>query len=205
MYLKQRGVVGSSLTSTISNSRTETVIKSSADVKKTKTVKEKQLGAARDLAKKLKRTAKTRIGIVSKDWVDEIKKLEGTVRLPDYISILNDAKGVVADIYGIPALLAGSSGGGWSTGMSALIPFTLERTIKPFQQRYAEQLNRIVKDCADINGDIKFKEINWEDERTRAEIDKLVAETNKLIEEANNLKAGKKLPKTDTNDEKSKK
>jgi hypothetical protein len=205
MYLKQRGVVGSSLTSTISNSRTETVIKSSADVKKTKTVKEKQLGAARDLAKKLKRTAKTRIGIVSKDWVDEITKLEGTVRLNEYISILNDAKGVVADIYGIPALLAGSSGGGWSTGMAALIPFTLERTIKPFQQRYAEQLNRIVKDCAGINGDIKFKEINWEDEKTRAEIDKLVAETNKLIEEANNLKLGKKLPKTDTNDEKSKK
>lgn len=205
MYLKQRGVVGSSLTSTISNSRTETVIKSSADVKKTKTVKEKQLGAARDLAKKLKRTAKTRIGIVSKDWVDEITKLEGTVRLNEYIGILNDAKGVVADIYGIPALLAGSSGGGWSTGMAALIPFTLERTIKPFQQRYAEQLNRIVKDCAGINGDIKFKEINWEDEKTRAEIDKLVAETNKLIEEANNLKLGKKLPKTDTNDEKSKK
>ena len=205
MYLKQRGVVGSSLTSTISNSRTETVIKSSADVKKTKTVKEKQLGAARDLAKKLKRTAKTRIGIVSKDWVDTIEKLEGTVRLNEYIGILNDAKGVVADIYGIPALLAGSSGGGWSTGMSALIPFTLERTIKPFQQRYAEQLNKIVKDCAGINGDIKFKEINWEDERTRAEIDKLVAETNKLVEEANNLKLGKKLPKTDTNDEKSKK
>ena len=202
MYLKQRGVVGSSLTSTISNNRTETVIKSSADVKKTKTVKEKQLGAARDLAKKLKRTAKTRIGIVSKDWVDEIKKLEGTVRLNEYISILNDAKGVVADIYGIPALLAGSSGGGWSTGMSALIPFTLERTIKPFQQRYAEQLNRMIKSCAGINGDIKFKEINWEDEKTRAEIDKLIAETNKLVEEANNLKIGKKLTQKD---EKSKK
>ena len=202
MYLKQRGVVGSSLTSTISNNRTETVIKSSADVKKTKTVKEKQLGAARDLAKKLKRTAKTRIGIVSKDWVDEIKKLEGTVRLNEYISILNDAKGVVADIYGIPALLAGSSGGGWSTGMSALIPFTLERTIKPFQQRYAEQLNRMIKSCAGINGDIKFKEINWEDEKTRAEIDKLIAETNKLVEEANSIKIGKKLTQKD---EKSKK
>ena len=202
MYLKQRGVVGSSLTSTISNNRTETVIKSSADVKKTKTVKEKQLGAARDLAKKLKRTAKTRIGIVSKDWVDEIKKLEGTVRLNEYIGILNDAKGVVADIYGIPALLAGSSGGGWSTGMAALIPFTLERTIKPFQQRYAEQLGEIVTDCAGINGSVKFKEIDWGDEKTRAEIDKLIAETNKLTEEANNLKLGKKIAQTD---EKSKK
>lgn len=189
MYLKQRGVVGSSLTSTISNNRTETMIKSSADIKKTKSVKEKQLGAARDLAKKLKRTAKTRIGIVSKDWVDEITKLEGTVRLNEYLSILNDAKGVVADIYGIPALLAGSSGGGWSTGMSALIPFTLERTIKPFQQRYSDQLTRIIQDCSGVNGNIKFKEIDWEDERTRAEIDKIVAETNKLIAEANNTKA----------------
>ena len=205
MYLKQRGVVGSSLTSTISNNRTETVIKSSADVKKTKTVKEKQLGAARDLAKKLKRTAKTRIGIVSKDWVDEIKKLEGTVRLNEYIGILNDAKGVVADIYGIPALLAGSSGGGWSTGMSALIPFTLERTIKPFQQRYAEQLGSIVKDCAGVNGDIKFKEINWGDEKTKAEIEKLIAETNKLVEEANAIKAGKLTSTQEKKDDKSKK
>lgn len=208
MYLKQRGVVGSSLTSTISNSRTETVIKSSADVKKTKSVKEKQLSAARDLAKKLKRTAKTRIGIVSKDWVDEIKKLEGTVRLNEYIGILNDAKGVVADIYGIPALLAGSSGGGWSTGMSALIPFTLERTIKPFQQRYADQLNKIVKDCSGVNGDIKFQEIDWEDEKQRAEIDKLIAETNKLIEEANKLKKETKVMKSstpDTSQEKDKK
>lgn len=191
MYLKQRGAVGSSLTSTISNNRTETVIKSSADVKKTKSVKEKQLGAARDLAKKLKRTNKTRIGIVSKDWVDTIEKLEGTVRLNEYLSILNDAKGVVADIYGIPALLAGSSGGGWSTGMAALIPFTLERTIKPFQQRYADQLSKLVATCAGINGTVKFKEINWGDEKTRAEIDKLIAETNKLTEEANAIKAGK--------------
>ena len=169
-------------------------------MKKTKTVKEKQLSAARDLAKKLKRTAKTRIGIVSKDWVDEITKLEGTVRLNEYIGILNDAKGVVADIYGIPALLAGSSGGGWSTGMSALIPFTLERTIKPFQQRYADQLNKIVKNCSGVNGDIKFQEIDWEDEKQRAEIDKLIAETNKLIEEANKLKKETKVLKASTPD-----
>lgn len=199
MYLKQRGVVGSSLASTISNSRTETVLKSSADVKKTKSVKEKQLGAARDLAKKLKRTAKTRIGIVSKDWVDEITKLEGTVRLNEYIGILNDAKGVVADIYGIPALLAGSSGGGWSTGMAALIPFTLERTIKPFQQRYASQLGEIIRDCAGINGEIKFQEIDWGDEKTRSEIDKLIAETNKLTEEANKISIESRLMKQGKN------
>ena len=198
MYLKQRGVVGSSLTATLSTNHTETVVKSAADAKKTKSVREKQLGAARDLAKKLKRTAKTRIGIVSKDWVDTIEKLEGTVRLNEYLSILNDAKGVVADIYGIPALLAGSSGGGWSTGMSALIPFTLERTIKPFQQRYAAQLNKMVQACAGVNGDIKFKEINWEDERTRAEIDKLIAETNKLVAEANGVKATEAKTKKET-------
>lgn len=198
MYLRQRGAVGASLTSTISATRTDTVVKSSADVKKTKSVREKQLGAARDLAKKLKRTAKTRIGIVSEDWVDKIEKLEGTVRLNEYLSILNDAKGVVADIYGIPAMLAGSSGGGWSTGMSSLIPFTLERTIKPFQQRYAEQLSRIIRDCAGINGDIKFKEISWEDEKTRAEIDKLIAETNKLIAEANQAKATEEKTKKET-------
>ena len=195
MYLKQRGVVGSSLTSTISNNRSETVIASSADAKKNKSVKEKQLGAARDLAKKLKRTAKTRIGIVSKDWVDEIKKLEGTVRLNEYIGILNDAKGVVADIYGIPAMLAGSSGGGWSTGMSALIPFTLERTIKPFQQRYAEQLSGIIRSCAGINGEVKFKEIDWEDEQTRQTLLKTAAETDKLIAEANKIKVEATLAK----------
>lgn len=188
MYLKQRGVIGSSLSTTISANHAETVVKSSADAKQVKSVREKQLGAARDLAKKLKRTAKTRIGIVSEDWVDRIEKLEGTVRLPDYIEVLNDAKGVVADIYGIPAMLAGSSGGGWSTGMSSLIPFTLERTIKPFQQRYAEQLAPFIRECADVKGDIKFKEINWEDEKTRAELDKLAAETNKLIEETNKIK-----------------
>ena len=81
--------------------------------------------------------------------------------------------------------------------MSALIPFTLERTIKPFQQRYAEQLGNIVKDCAGVNGDIKFKEINWGDEKTKAEIEKLIAETNKLIEETNAIKAGKLTQKDD--------
>lgn len=188
MYLKQRGVVGSSLTSTISATQSETVVKSSADAKQQKSIREKQLGAARDLAKKLKRTQKTRIGIVSKDWVDEIEKLEGTVHLNEYLSILNNAKATIADIYGIPAMLAGTDGGGWSTGMSALIPFTLERTIKPFQQRYAEQLNEIVCECAGIKGDISFKELNWEDEKTRAEIDKIKAETEKALAEANSKK-----------------
>ena len=188
MYLRQRGTVGSSFVSSISNAQAETITKRASDIKQSKSMREKQLEAARSLAKKLKRTQKTRIGIISEDWVDRIEKLEGTVRLNEYLSILNDAKGVVADIYGIPAMLAGSSGGGWSTGMSALIPFTLERTIKPFQQRYAEQLGDIVRECSGVKGEIKFKEINWEDEKTQAEIDKLRAETLKALAEANAAK-----------------
>ena len=198
MYLRQRGVVGSSLVSTITNAQANTITKSAADVKKTKTSRESQLEAARKLAKKLKRTQKTRIGIVSEDWVDKIEKLEGTVRLNEYLSILNEAKGVVADIYGIPAMLAGSSGGGWSTGMSSLIPFTLERTIKPFQQRYAEQLGDIIRSCAKVKGDISFKEINWEDERTRAEIDKIKAETEKALADANSAKVSSLKVKKET-------
>lgn len=188
MYLKQRNIAGQSLSSSFSSEDINVKVTSSADAKQTKTAREKQMNAARALAQKLKRTAKTRIGIIDESWVDKLEKLEGTVHLNEYMSILNDAKGVVADIYGIPAMLAGSSGGGWSTGMSALIPFTLERTIKPFQQRYAEQLTDIINTCADVKGEIKFQEIDWEDEKTRAELDKTAAETQKLIAEANKIK-----------------
>lgn len=189
MYLKQRQIAGSSLSSSFSTDEVDVRVNSSADTKQTKTAREKQMAAARQLASKLKRTAKTRIGIIDKSWVDTIERLDGTVKLNDYIKILDEAKGVVADIYGIPAMLAGSSGGGWSTGMSTLIPFTLERTIKPFQQRYADQLSEIIRKCADIKGDVHFKEINWEDEKTAAEIEKIKAETEKLLAEANKAKA----------------
>lgn len=184
MYLRQRGTAGSSLTSSFNTKSTDGKIEAATDAKQVKTAREKQMEAARVLARKLKRTQKTRIGIVDKNWVESIEKLEGTVKLSDYKSIMDDAKGVVADIYGIPAMLAGSSGGGWSTGMSALIPFTLERTIKPFQQRYAAQLSQIICACAGINGPIKFKELNWEDEKTKAEIEKIKAETEKALAEA---------------------
>lgn len=176
MYLKPRGVAGASLAASISSSAVDTSIRASADQKEVKSASAKQMDVARSLARKLKRTSKTRFAIISQDWVDKIEKLEGTVRLPDYIGILNDAKGVVADIYGIPALLAGSSGGGWSTGMSSLIPFTLERTIKPFQQRYADQLSEIINKCAGIIGGVKFKEIEWTDLQAQAELDKIRSE-----------------------------
>lgn len=110
--------------------------------------------------------------------------MEGTVQLNNYLSILNDAKGTVADIYGIPAMLAGSSGGGWSTGMSALIDFTLNRTIKPFQQRYAEQLTGMINKCAGTKGEIHFEEIEWTDKQFEAELAKIQAETQKLLAEA---------------------
>lgn len=198
MYLKQRQIAGASLSSSFSSENVDTRISSSSDAQQTKTTREKQLAAARQLAQKLKRTAKTRIGIIDKSWVESVERLEGTVKLNDYIKILNEAKGVVADIYGIPAMLAGSSGGGWSTGMSTLIPFTLERTIKPFQQRYAEQLSDMVRKCAGIKGEIHFQEINWEDEKTAKEIEKIAAETEKLLAEANKAKADDAKVKKET-------
>lgn len=188
MYLKQRGVAGASLTSMLSTSTADTSIKASVDGKQVKTATEKQMEVARTLARKLKRTAKTRFAIISQDWVERIEKLEGTVHLNEYLSILTNAKATIADIYGIPAMLAGTDGGGWSTGMSALIPFTLERTIKPFQHRYADQLSDIINACAGIKGGVKFKELDWSDERERAEIDKIKAETEKALAEANSKK-----------------
>lgn len=191
MYLKQRGVAGSSLTNMMTTDAADKSITGASDPKTVKSARERQIGAARELAKKLKRTQKTRIGIVSKDWVDSIEKMDGTVKLNEYISVLNNAKATIADIYGIPAMLAGTDGGGWSTGMAALIPFTLERTIKPFQQRYAQQLSPFIAHCAGIKGDITFQEIDWSDERERAEIDKIKAETEKLLAEANKAAADK--------------
>lgn len=198
MYLKQRNIAGASLTSMMSVSAADTSIKASVDGKQLKTANEKQMTVAKKLASKLKRTAKTRFAIISQDWVDKIEKLEGTVQLSQYLSILNNAKATIADIYGIPALLAGTDGGGWSTGMSALIPFVLERTIKPFQHRYAEQLSDIINECAGIRGGVKFLEIDWSDERERAEIDKIKAETEKALAEANSKKVTDAKTKKET-------
>lgn len=198
MYLKPRNAAGVSLTSMISSQSANTAIQSGVDQKQVKSASEKQMEVARTLAKKLKRTNKTRFAIISMDWVERIEKLEGTVHLPEYLPVLNDAKGVVADIYGIPALLAGSSGGGWSTGMSALIPFTLERTIKPFQQRYAEQLSDIISECAGISGGIRFKEIDWTDIQTQTEIDKIRSEIELNLAKAESQKVTDKKTEKET-------
>lgn len=198
MYLAKRSNVGASLAAMISASAADATINASVDAKAKKQAGDASMNAARDLAKKMKRSNKTRINIINQNHVEKMEKLDGTVHLNEYLSILNNAKATIADIYGIPAMLAGTDGGGWSTGMSALIPFTLERTIKPFQQRYADQLSKMIDRCAGIGGGVEFKELNWEDEKTRAEIDKIKAETEKLLAEANSKKVTDEKTKKET-------
>lgn len=199
MYRAQRTLAGSSLGSLISASAASQAIAATVDAKTQKTANDAEAEAVASLAKKMKRSAKTRINIINPALVKEVVKLPGTVELSQYQAILNDSKGVVADIYGIAAMLAGSNGGGWSTGMSALIPFTLERTIKPFQQRYAEQLSPIIRACSGIKGDVKFEEINWEDEKTQQEIKRLAAQTDQALAEANKKNAEALKLKKETN------
>lgn len=203
MYLQRRSSIGGSLAGIISAASANATINAAMDAKEHKNAEDNQMNAARALAKKMKRSAKTRMNLINQNVVDRVEKMPGTVELNQYLSILNDAKGVIADIYGIAAMLAGSSGGGWSTGMSALIDFTLERTIKPFQQRYAEQLSPMIKSCAGIVPDIHFKEIDWTDLKTQAEIDKLRAETQKALAEANKAKVEEAKTKQETKDLKS--
>lgn len=199
MYLAKRSAVGTSLAAMISASAADATINASVDAKAKKQSGDASMQAARDLARKMKRSNKTRINIINQNHIEKMEKLDGTVKLNEYMSILNNAKATIADIYGIPAMLAGTDGGGWSTGMSALIPFTLERTIKPFQQRYANQLSGIIRSCVNIgNKGVHFKELDWSDERERAEIDKIKAETEKALAEANKGKADEARQKKET-------
>lgn len=189
MYLQRRSNVGGSLAGILSSSAANATINAAIDSKQQKNAEDNQMNAARVLARSMKRSQKTRMNLINQNVVDRVEKLEGTVALNQYMNILNDAKGVVADIYGIAAMLAGSSGGGWSTGMSALIDFTLERSIKPFQQRYAEQLSPMIKSCAGIVPDIHFKEMDLTDAKVQQEILKLRSETEKNLAQANLYKA----------------
>lgn len=198
IYLQRRSNVGSSLAGMISASAANATINAAVDAKEKKNASETAMASATALARKMKRSAKTRLNIINENVIEKVEKLDGTVQLNNYLSILNDAKGTVADIYGIAAMLAGSSGGGWSTGMSALIPFTIERTIKPFQQRYAEQISPMIASCAELNGKVHFKELDWTDQKTQAEIEKLRAETEKALAEANKSKAEEAKAKKET-------
>jgi len=189
MYLAARSNVGGSLAGMLSDSAANITINAAMDSQAKTTAENKQMDAARVLAHKMKRGDKTRMNLINKSVVESVEKMPGTVDLSQYQAIMNNAKATIADIYGIAAMLAGSSGGGWSTGMDALIKFTLEHTIVPFQQRYAEQLTPIIKSCAGIATDIHFKLVDWSDQQVQAEIEKLKSEVEKNLAAAAKAKA----------------
>lgn len=189
IYTRPMSQVGTSLTSLISGNSANNSINSALDSKERKNAGNAKVEAARKLALQMKRSPKTRVNLINSDVIKEIVKNNGTVELYRYLKVWDDAKGVVADIYGIAPMLAGSSGGGWSTGMSALIQFTMERTIKPFQQRYAEQLSSIITSCSNVRGDIKFREINWEDELNAKELEKISSEIERNVAQAHKYEA----------------
>lgn len=178
MYLKARNEAGAALTAAFSRDAINSSSVGAMDKKMVKTADEKQLEAANRMARKMKKSKKTRWAIARKDQIEEISKLEGSVRLPDYLGIYNDAKDVVADIYGIHSLLVGGKSSGWNTGMSSMLEFTMDKTVRPFQQRYSAQLSDYIVDAAGLKGTVSFKEYDLLDEKTRAEIDKMIAETD---------------------------
>lgn len=198
MYLKAGLSAGQSLTGLLSEQTTNQSIKGSMDKRMVKTAADKQMEAAKSLATKMKKSAKTRMSIVRKDQIDEITKLEGTVRLPDYISIYSNAKDVVADIYGIHSLLVGGRSSGWNTGMSSMLEFTMDKTIRPFQQRYSHQLSDYICRAAGVNGGVKFREYELLDKKAIADIDKVRADTEAQIANAAKVQKETKLMKAST-------
>ena len=197
MYLRAGLAAGQSLTALLSEQTTNQSIKGSFDKKMVKTASDKQMEAAKALAQKMKKSQKTRMSIVRKDQIEEIKKLEGTVRLPDYIGIYNDAKDVVADIYGIHSLLVGGKSSGWNTGMSSMLEFTMDKTIRPFQQRYSHQLSDYICRAAGIKGGVKFREYELLDKKAQADIDKVKADTEAQIQTAAKTAKETKLLKSE--------
>ena len=193
MYLKAGLAAGQSLTALLSQQTTDQSIKGAYDKNMVKTASDKQMEAAKKLAEKMKKSQKTRMSIVRKDQIEEIKKLEGTVRLPDYIGVYNDAKDVVADIYGIHSLLVGGKSSGWNTGMSSMLEFTMDKTIRPFQQRYSHQLSDYICRAAGVKGGVKFREYELLDKKAQADIEKVKADTDKQIADAARLKKETRL------------
>jgi len=212
MYLKAGLSAGQSLTSLLSQQTTEQSVRGALDKKMVKTASDKQMEAAKRLAEKMKKSQKTRMSIVRKDQIEEIKKLEGTVRLPDYLGIYNDAKDVVADIYGIHSLLVGGKSSGWNTGMSSMLEFTMDKTIRPFQQRYSHQLSDYICRASGVKGEVRFREYELLDKKAQADIEKTRAEAEKQIADAAKLAKETKLmtkksvnPNTDVEPEAKKK
>ncbi|MEE0060378.1 MAG: hypothetical protein UE295_06075 [Acutalibacteraceae bacterium] len=198
MYLKARNDVGAALTSAFSQRTLNDSAIGSMDKRMVKTAEEKQMEAARKMALQMKKSKKTRMTIARHDQIDEIAKLDGTVHLPDYLGVYNDAKDVVADIYGIHSLLVGGRSSGWNTGMSSMLEFTMDKTIKPFQQRYSEQLSEYIARAAGLKGNVSFKEYDLLDEKTRAEIEKLAAEVDEKTANAAKIAKETKLMKSQT-------
>lgn len=201
MYLKENLAAGQSLTALLSEQTTNASVSGALDKKMVKTASDKQMEAAKALARKMKKSAKTRMSIVRKDQIDEITKLEGTVRLPDYMGVYTDAKDVVADIYGIHSLLVGGKSSGWNTGMSSMLEFTMDKTIRPFQRRYSQQLSSYIAKAAGIRGEVRFKEYELLDQKARADIDEIRAKTEAEIAQAAKTKKETKLMKSESVDE----
>ena len=189
VYTTKTSVVGSSLGNMVASSVASNAIQASLDSKEATNASNKKTEAARKLAMEMKRSDKTHINLINGNIVEKVEKQPGTVELYRYNTIWDKAKALVADIYGISAMIVGADGGGWSTGMSSMIQFSMEKVIKPLQQRYAEQLTEMITSCAGIKGVIKFKEINWEDELNAKELEKIASEVAKNTAQANKAQA----------------
>lgn len=196
MWLKEQNIVGNSLSSMLTNSAASAAVAGGMDKKAVKSAVEKRMASAETLAKKMKRSAKTRVAVVRKDVVDQFERVDGTARLVDYYPFLNDATTIIANAFGLHPILAGSTSSGWNTSMSSVIQFTLERVIVPFQRMYSSQLEEYIQKATGIKSDIHFKEYDLSDKKTVAEIEESISRTRKNLaqeqEILNNIKIAKK-------------
>ena len=183
MWLKENNIVGTSLTQMLSNNVANVAAASGMDAKAKKTAVEKKMDAARQLARQLKRSAKTRVAVVRKDIVDNFERVDGTARLVDYYPFLADATTIIANAFGLHPILAGSTSSGWNTSMSSVIQFTLERVIVPYQRMYASQLESFIQKATGITSSIHFKEYDLSDKKTLAEIEESISRTKKNLAE----------------------
>ena len=200
MWLKEQNIVGNSITSLLSQKSAETTAKNSVDSKVTHSAVQSRLDAANSLARKMKRSQKTRVAVVRKDIIDQFDKVAGTVRLVDYYPFLADATTIIANAFGLHPILAGSTSSGWNTSMSSVIQFTLEKIIVPYQRLYSSQLNDYLRELIGIKSNIHFKEYDITDKQTMAAIEKTISETRlnlaKEQEILNSIRLGEKPSET---------
>lgn len=196
MWLKEQNVVGSSLSSMLSQNAANAAATGGMDNKARKTAVDKKMDSARKLAIQMKRSNKTRVAVIRKDVVDEFTRVDGTARLIDYYPFLADATTIIANAFGLHPILAGSTSSGWNTSMSSVIQFTMERVIVPYQRMYASQLEAYIQRATGIKSAIHFKEYDLSDKKTIAEIEESISRTKlnlaKEQEVLNNIKLAKK-------------